>query len=175
MTICCAYTDGKTTWIASDRQVSVGGSKKRLAGGKWVELPSGWWVGLSGFTRGSLLLEAASEQTYDAGGLVQRIRSLILADAWVPYDPEPGPAMHRMAALLARPGELWEMTADFGAMRVCPWELAAIGSGQDLARGAAFALGQKASGLDIVSVSIRAAVYGDTGCGFEPWAMALER
>lgn len=193
MTIVCAVTDGKRTWIGSDRQMTTSVDFAiQLRDGKWVETPSGWWVGSSGWGRLTNLVECCVERSYDAHGLAQRLRTLIVADGWEACDSDEGPRQYNSRMLLARPGELWTVDSAGHVLRHPDHELAAIGDAEPVAVGAAhgFRAGVtmardrhgvhprtygQIGPMELVHEAIQAARRYSAGCGMGGWYRELRR
>ncbi len=180
MTIVCAITDGATTWIGSDRQMTMGGSLAiPCRQGKWSELPSGWWVGVSGWVRLENLVQQCTHTSYDAAGLAQRVRELIRADGWQkagPAETLEGPEQHDVSMLLAKPGELWAVLACSAAVRCPDQELAAIGAGSAAALGAAWAYMRfgVAVSAEVIETAVLASCRYEPSCGHGEWIRKLK-
>ncbi len=176
MTILVATTDGERTWIASDQQ-AVGGSRSwHRPNGKWRELPCGWWLGLAGSSRALYLAELLVDPTYDARGLVEALRRLLSADRWAwKEDPGDSPFLH-LEGILAKPGEVYYLSADFTLIPSFASHVTAAGSGSEYALGAAYALSQTgcATGMrETLRLAVEAAGMNDPSCkGY--WSQTLE-
>jgi ATP-dependent protease HslVU (ClpYQ) peptidase subunit len=178
MTIVCAITDGEATWIGSDRQVTTGGDMAvQLREGKWIETPSGWWVGHSGWGRLTNLIETCVERSYDPHGLAKTLRERMLADGWVPIEDGDGPRQHNGRIILARAGEIWTVDSSGAVLRCPDHELAAVGDGDGVAAGAAhgyrWGKGGRADFADLVLVAVLAAIRYSAGCGMGEWTKEL--
>lgn len=193
MTIVCAITDGKRTWIGSDRQVTTSnGEAVRLREGKWTQTPSGWWVGVSGWGRMVNLVECCVEASYDAHGLAARIRGMLAADGWAPMCVDEGPRQYNSRMLMARTGELWMADSSGHVLRHPDHDLAAIGDAEPIAVGAArgfvrgVGLARERHGvhprtfgqvkpIDIVEAAVEASIEHSAGCGMGIWLRELWR
>lgn len=176
MTIVCAITDGEATWIGSDRQYQVGPNAVQAIAGKWVELPSGWWVGVSGAVRLVDMLPLCSHTSYDARGLAAAFSRLVREDGWKPYGDDGSPAEYDCACLLARPGELWSLHAMSALLEAPPGGLVAIGSGSPYAYGSAYtshALQEHVAPGGRVRIACASACKHDPGCGMGVWTKEL--
>jgi len=74
--------------------------------------------------------------------------------------------------ILARPGEVWSVAADFSVVAIEPGRLWAEGSGRELAIGAAHALVELGSGLaaeQVVRRAVETAMALETSCGGTAW------
>jgi ATP-dependent protease HslVU (ClpYQ) peptidase subunit len=174
MTIVCAITDRVHTWIGSDRQTTIGGDLAvPLRDGKWQALPSGWWVGVSGWARLETLIASCTERSYDPLGLAMRARALIQADGWEKEDCGAGPEQHGISMLLAKPGEVWSVDSSWHVVRRPDHELAAIGVGSAVAHGADYALRVSSGYASRVKVAIEAACAYEPNCGHGVWTRKL--
>jgi ATP-dependent protease HslVU (ClpYQ) peptidase subunit len=191
MTIVCAITDGERTWIGSDRQVTTNGDMAiQLREGRWTELPSGWWVGHSGWSRMTNLIELCTADDYSPCELAAAVRDHVKADGWKPSDVDEGPVQHNGRLVLAKPGEVWTVDSSLAVLRHPDHELAAIGDADQFAVGAAhgFRAGVtmardrhgvhprtygQIGPMDLVHEAIQAARRYSAGCGMGGWYREL--
>lgn len=155
-----------------DRAITVIGCDQRVGSvmvpTKWVRQGC-WAIGVSGVYRVLALIEqregAPQRSPLEVGVW---LRDVLLEDGFQPRDDAGGPQSFDTEILLARAGRLWALDASLTPTEVPPGELAAVGSGREYARGAAYAL--DAASLDYrMHTSIQAAIDLEFAtCGGEP-------
>lgn len=179
MTIICALTDGKQTWIGSDQQTTFG-AERAFYGPKWIQLGQ-WWIGFSGSTRARFLTEqyANHDAAISPWGIANEIRRLLREDGWQPKEEKGDSPSYEVSAIIARPGEIW-MTDDGLTPYPHPVnELAANGGAGRYALGAAWPMlkyrdvGHPRYEV-IIRNAIEAAIAYDIQCGGEPWVKLLD-
>ena len=77
---------------------------------------------------------------------------------------------YRVEIILVRGGRIWLVDSALNPYEIGPYHLAAVGSGQDYAKGAAFAFKPTVKGhKQVVAVSVDAAIKFDRRCGGVVW------
>lgn len=182
MTIICAYDDGGSIWIGSDRQSTYGESK--LDGGpKWRVWPDvgekGIALGWAGPTRVSNLIDRCADDIISAPGpndVSDILKQAIINDGWKLQENEgEGPSV-ALGFILVMAGAISLICCDFTMVPVRVGQFVADGSGELYAMGAASAVKQ-IRGPDPVAGMLRIAIEGaienNVGCGGEPWIESL--
>src|SRR3990167_7364001 len=103
MTVICALTDGKRTWIGSDRRTSFGREFIDTTD-KWTRCGP-WWVGGSGQSRITVLVRRntgriAKHRNIDS--LAEHIRAIVHGDHWQPKDGKGEPPSYDGSMIVAR-------------------------------------------------------------------------
>lgn len=177
MTIIAAMTCSATgsTWIGCDT-LMCSANLRQIVGPKWVLQPP-WALGVAGHLRAlNLFQQHAPALLGDLGHpfeLAGRARELLKADGFTSESEDNmGPVVYGQMMILARPGEVWGLAADFSVVAIERGRLWAEGSGRDLAIGAAHALVELRSGLSaeqVVRRAVETAMALETSCGGTAW------
>lgn len=174
MTILCAITDGKETWIGSDTQATEGDQLIYSVGSKWTQVGQ-WWIGVAGDWRTTCILREADWPKIDTiVRLAREVRSVIEEDGFQKKEGY-GPTHYGSHFLVVRAGEVWRLASDFSYIKIVRNELTAQGGGEQFAFGAAYALRHQAAPLIRLVTALRAACHYDNGCGGDLWTHHLER
>lgn len=168
MTIICGYIDqsGKV-WLGADSLVTGGDFIYPEPCRKIMQFGP-WWLGIAGSGR-SMQLASRSQDDIAASTHPEDIVQ-ILMDLWAlaGYKREEarfGPPDYDQYALLARKGELYTSSSN-GILTTPSWGFMAIGSGMQIAYGAAYVARRlNDSGREVVYNAVAAACAMNTGCG----------
>jgi ATP-dependent protease HslVU (ClpYQ) peptidase subunit len=172
MSIIAALCSSTTcsTWIASDTMV-CSGALRQIAGPKWI-VRRPWAAGVAGHLRTiNVLQHHAAELLQGLASpyeFAHRVRELLSADGYSSAKNDGGPPEYGQMLMLAHPGGIWAVAADFSVMPLPVDRLWAEGSGRELALGAAHALLAADAGLaekDVVRHAVDAAIVYDSNCG----------
>ena len=180
MTIICAYTDGKKTWIGSDTQVT-GGNHISYIERKWCVVGS-WASGDSGSVRTGNVLEQYKDELL--GGLntpwefSKRLQERFEKERFHPdlqsRGDEGGPIDWGQDILLAKPGKIWVLDSELGIVKFGKNEPVAYGCGFEYALGAGYVAREAGiKGLTIVEYMLESAVEYDPYCGGKLWTWEL--
>lgn len=174
MTIALAVTDGTTTWIASDTSRTL--STSRILDdptGKWTEV-AGWHVATTGDHRAAWLFGGIEVPDLGVRELVEAIRQRLLDDGWEPRKTPADAPILGSDCILAAPGEVWFVGADWAPVECPPGTVAAAGCGDQLALGAIHVCkGWRWGWPDVLKKGIEAACQYSPYCrGY--WSKTLE-
>lgn len=177
MSIIAAMTCSRTgaTWIGCDT-LMCSASLRQIVGPKWV-VRAPWALGVAGHLRALNLFQhhapALLGDLAHPFELAGRARELLKADGFTTESEDGvGPIVYGQMLILARPGEVWSVAADFSVVAIEPGRLWAEGSGRELAIGAAHALVELGAGLaaeQVVRRAVEAAIALETSCGGTAW------
>lgn len=181
MSVIAAMTCSATgsTWIGSDT-LMCSATLRQIVGPKWIR-HSPWALGVAGHLRAlNLFQHNAAELLGNLDGPFEfagRARELLKADGFTTEtNGSGGPIVYGQMLILARPGAVWAIAADFSVMALAPDRLWAEGSGRELAVGAGHALVNSGFDLaadDIVRRAVETAIAYETSCGGEAWVDRL--
>jgi ATP-dependent protease HslVU (ClpYQ) peptidase subunit len=165
-----------TVYLAADRQVESGTNVRSMARSKIVRAGA-WSIAIGGPSIAHAIISAAPlAEIEEPLALVTAIRERMIAWNWKTDDTE-GPGCYGINLLLARPGELWTVSQDFGFIPVEPGFVAYGGSGGEFAAGAAQSLLETRRGewsiLAILQQAIKIASRYDTDTGGEPEVVTI--
>jgi ATP-dependent protease HslVU (ClpYQ) peptidase subunit len=176
MTIICAmHEPGVGTWIGSDRL--RGGSRKVIMAKPKFILVGGWAIGVAGYARAADAVEMACERIAackSVQDVAVALRQVLKADG---FERATDSQVENYGSdfIVAAVDGVWDIDAGFAISPIPNRTLHANGSGQDEARGAAYAaraLDVTDAGL-IVRVAVEAAISNCQGCGGEPFVHLL--
>ncbi|GHD52559.1 hypothetical protein GCM10017083_28050 [Thalassobaculum fulvum] len=181
MSVIAAMTCSATgaTWIGSDT-LMCSATLRQIVGPKWIR-HSPWALGVAGHLRAlNLFQHNAAELLGNLDGPFEfagRARELLKADGFTTEtNGNGGPIVYGQMLILARPGAVWAIAADFSVMSLAPDRLWAEGSGRELAVGAGHALvnsGFHLAADDVVRRAVETAIAYETSCGGEAWVDRL--
>ena len=144
MTLCMAFTDGKTTWIGADTSHGNGrGWKWPLVAQKWR--PCGpWMIGLAGSADIERAIAVVAQNPAVGDMAVQAICDAInaeyLAHGYKPEHRDNEKPYFGSSMMFARAGELWHVSSYLDARQVGSREWWCIGSADGIGFGVLTAL-----------------------------------
>jgi hypothetical protein len=149
MTIICAYTDGKSTWLGSDTAgiANMGHSLYPCdAGSKWV-IRHGWAFGCVGDNLFDCVVRENAEKLFDglatsqtpAGLFAWRLRPLFVEYGFMPVKRDESCPQWQNSGILATAGYFWDFEGTTAYTLKPAGELFARGCAMPLALGAAWA------------------------------------
>jgi hypothetical protein len=183
MTIIAALTDGRTTWLGSDRL--LGGEKKLIAGdsAKWTVFDR-WAVASTGASFKHHIIEScwsdispsgtSKTSTYDLGQVI--IKQFKKHGISPEIDEETRVQKWGGQIIIARAGLVIEYDESMCPSTAIPGELVTCGSGWSFAMAAGWALqnvAQEYAPDSIISMAVKAACRFDESCEGE-WYSRLE-
>ena len=168
-----------STWIGSDT-LMCSATLRQIVGPKWIRHRP-WALGVAGHLRALNLFQYhAAELLGDLShpfDFATRARELLKADGFTTEgNGSGGPIVYGQMLILARPGEVWAVAADFSVMALAPDRLWAEGSGRELAVGAGHALltaGTDLTAEEVVRRAVDTAITYETSCGGTAWVDLL--
>ena len=172
MTIVCGYKDrGGKVWLGADSR-TVGGRHIFPESVEKIIRHGRWTVGHSGNETGLALLRRKGQaiaETDDPYEVVEIMQGLYKEADYKRRPDDNGAPDYSQACILATASEVWGVSPD-GSVWKPTWGFAAIGSGQDIAYGAAYVAHHFRvvdDGEHVVRMAIEAACQFDVGCGGE--------
>ncbi|MBW8269288.1 hypothetical protein [Caldovatus aquaticus] len=173
---------GGGTWVGSDTVVCADNIRHAF-GPKWV-VRAPWAIGVAGHLRAANVLFRGAETLLEGlsgpDEFALRARALLQADGFRGGAEERGPLDLAQTLLLARPGGVWAIGADFSILPVPAGTVWAEGSGREVALGAGHALlraaeaeGRRVDGAAVLRHTLETAIALDITCGGEAWIREL--
>lgn len=176
MTIACAlHLPGLGTWLGGDRRTTTEAEVLSDHHLKWL-VEDGWALGIAGDARAGALGQRAG--LFDrlgndpAWSIATTLRKALQADGWHTKD-NAGARCFDICMLIASAGGVWAAFDCLTPIAMPAGQFVAIGSGRQLAMGAAHALRGR-SPRQVVRRAVEAAIAHDTACGGEPWIHFLK-
>lgn len=175
MTVICAMSLDGETWIGADRRTTFGNYIHYDDAEKWLII-EGRAIGFSGHSRmKQLIITHKVDLTGHPYDVCESLKKIVNEDGWKIDAKDGDPQRFEIEGLIVNERGIWRIDSGFSAHPIPLGSFVAVGSGEECALGAAYAVMQgEHTARKVVRTAILAACAVNRGCGGTPFVYQMK-